>query len=328
MCPLPVCRWIGLASRCEVSVVIVSLSGRDDVFRACESALAQSFEEKEILVFLDHNDDRRANIIRQQCPAVRIFLVDPVCSYIVYRNAGFQEARGEFVVWIDDDAYFSGRHTLRNLVGLFSKDPATAAIAVRFVEPHLGRTRGHVRKALGTGTQVRDFVGCSVAFRKDVVARLGGLRELYYAYGEERDLALRILQSGFSVRYLATEPIVHLPSPQRNKSIQDSYPVRNTILFNFLNVPFPDVIPRMLSDSIKLFAYKVTWRNALVRLRYMRSGFEEGIRSWNLREPVGRAMYRAWRSLPRPGVELVTDDNIPAPVAAERPDDIRRVSAI
>ena len=160
------------------------------------------------------------------------------------------------------------------------------------------------------------------------MVHLGGLRELYYAYGEERDLALRILQSGFSIRYLATEPIVHLPSPQRNKSIQDSYTVRNTILFNFLNVPFPDVIPHIISDSMKLFAYKVAWRNALVRLRYVRSGFEEGIRSWNLREPVSRAMYRAWRSLPRPCVELLTDDDIPAPAEAERLNDIQRVRAI
>ncbi len=143
---------------------------------------------------------------------------------------------------------------------------------------------------------------------------MGGLRELYHAYGEERDLALRIHQTGLSIRYLSTEPIVHMRSPQRNTSVLTGYPVRNTILFDFLNVPFPDLIPQVISDALKLVAYKSRFGlHSSESDMFDRALQPECVHGGSVSRSVA-GCTRAWRSLPPPPIEFMADDAIPAAV--------------
>ena len=304
---------IPLANKCAVSVVVVSLSGRDDVFRACASALAQSVEDKEVLVFLDRNDRRRANIFSQSFPEVRILAVDPECSYITYRNSGFREANGDFVVWLDDDAYFSGRETLREIIRLFSMNSETAAIAVKFVEPHLGRRIQPGGRPLESGMPVKSFIGCSVAFRKDAVVRMGGLRELYHAYGEERDLALRIHQTGLSIRYLSTEPIVHMRSPQRNTSVLTALPCEkhDSLRFPERSISGPDsagYLGRVETRRVQGHASDCTRASPICSIGLCsRSAFMEAPSAGQLRdvlEPGDRCRRRPSNSWPMTRYQL------------------------
>lgn len=293
------------------SIVIISLLGRDDVFLACESALCQRYSPLEVIVYLDSKDESRAAEIERRFSGVRLIRVDRSRSYIEYRNRGFREARGAYVFWIDDDAYFTGAETIAEAVGLLRQDISTAAVAMRYVEPDGQSVAVPPHSALRHGDKTRGFVGCSVGFRRDAVLALHGMRELFFAYGEERDLAIRMLDAGYNIRYVDSPPIAHMVSPLRNKAVQSSYAVRNTILFDYFNIPFPEVVGKIVADAIKLIVYKITWKTAWERIQFVAWGFKSCFSYFRLRRPIKRSVYRNYHTLPRAGAEHWPPEAIP-----------------
>jgi GT2 family glycosyltransferase len=109
------------------------------------------------------------------------------------RNAGVRAAKGDIVLFIDDDAVPS---------------PAWVAAALGFLDRH--------PTAVGVGGPIRSipwdplyeqsietdtpgaYWTCNIAYRRDVFLALGGFRAEVFvnAHAEDRDLALRAMASG------------------------------------------------------------------------------------------------------------------------------------
>ena len=64
---------------------------------------------------------------------------------------------------------------------------------------------------------------------------------------------------------------MHTVSPTRSNPTIVRYSTRNTILFDFLNVPQPYLLPVMLSDVIKLLCWEKGWRQKLAPASHRRS---------------------------------------------------------
>ena len=99
------------------------------------SCAAQAYEPLEILVYDGGSTDGTVEAVQSQFPQVRLTQANPDPGFPVLRNLGVREARGEYVVSLDDDAYYTDRFTIRQLVGDFRARPEAAAIAMPFIEP-------------------------------------------------------------------------------------------------------------------------------------------------------------------------------------------------
>jgi GT2 family glycosyltransferase len=130
------------------------------------------------------------------------------------------------------------------------------------------------------------------------VIEVGGLREYYVAYGEERDLTLRIRAQGGDIQYIRSPTVVHLKSPLRNEAIVDYFPVRNTLLFDVLNVPHPYLLPRLAIDLWNLLRYRMTIRTSPRRLWFLVCAVVSSSMYCMQRLPVSCKTYRHFRSLP------------------------------
>src|SRR6056297_2562084 len=85
-----------------VSVVIPCYNGQDFVREAIESALGQTTKPLEILVVDDGSTDQSADVIRQFPHPVR--LIQQVNQgESVARNLGLDQARGDWVAFLDAD---------------------------------------------------------------------------------------------------------------------------------------------------------------------------------------------------------------------------------
>lgn len=140
------------------------------------------------------------------------------------------------------------------------------------------------------------------------------MREFFFLYGEERDLTIRLMQAGYRIEYASTSPIVHCYSPKRSADAQNRYAVRNTLLFDCLNIPQPFVVPRLVWHALRLFLFDLTWANIWRRMTYVASGFGGCLRFWRLRKPVDRITYANYCRLPAHGaVAWTSGDDVPAP---------------
>ncbi len=311
----------------RASVVITTRNRCDDTLRAAASALAQSVPV-EVLVFDDASEDETVEALCKALPEVRVFAQKERSGYIALRNRGFREARSEIVFSIDDDAYFTSEGTVESVLALFERTDDLFAVAIPFWEP-LQRQSQSSRKFQGEvhspGDQVRSYIGCAHAVRKRMVLDAGCYREFFEHQGEERDLCIRALDQGYRILYADCAPIVHMVSPRRDSDRQLYFGVRNTLLFDMLNAPFPDVVIRSVFDSAQLLRYRFSLRTLPIKVRALVSAVDVFRKHAELRAPVAGNTWRTWRRLRTHG-SLASADNEAVPEPAGGAPGTGRVS--
>lgn len=186
-------------------------------------------QEYEILVVDNCSTDGTAELIRRHVPGARLIALE--------RNRGscakglaVPHARGEFVVFLDDDSYpLAG--SIRHMVRHFEQDSLLGAAG--FV----------VRLPDGTrecSALPNVFVGCGVGFRRAVLNAVGGLDVSYFLQAEEYDLSFRLIQAGCSVRTFDNLHVMHLKSPAARSGGQKVfYDTRNNLILAATYLPAP-----------------------------------------------------------------------------------------
>lgn len=281
----------------RVTVVITTHNRVAELIHAIESCLIQD-EPCEVLVYDDASTDGTSQTVATHFPAVRIVRSNTRSGYIALRNRGFREASGDIVVSIDDDAWFSSPHTLSEIVQAFDQQPQVGAFALAYVEPYSDR---ETMEPLARFSRIRNFIGCAHAIRRQIALDLGCYPELLVHQGEERDLTIRMIDHGFEIAYLDTPPIVHMYSLKRDQTRMNYYGYRNTILFCWMRIPFPECLFRAVSGTVRLLMHKFAFSTLVPAATALTAGWWGFFGFWSQRRPVTRATWKTYRSLPQHG---------------------------
>lgn len=135
------------------------------------------------------------------------------------RNAGIREARGEIVLFLDDDIYPGPDLAMRHL--RHYSDPTVGGVAGRV---HVSPTPDPEGYPWPDGPDIfdrnrpgeRPFVrGCNMSFRRDLVVQAGLFDERYIGngVGEEEDLAFAIRRLGYRIHFDPEAWVIHLVEP-------------------------------------------------------------------------------------------------------------------
>lgn len=175
------------------------------------------------------------------------------------RNAGVPHVRGELLFFLDDDAFLDAPQALasvrRELAG-----PDVGAVQLR-VEPSDGRAPlrewvSYLRMAdrERTGDITALWEG-AVGMRRDVFDRAGGWPAEFRFVHEGVDLAWRVMDLGYRVRYLA-DVIVRHPTPDpaappARHGYSHRYAARNRVLLARRHLPLPLGLLFVLSFAVR-----------------------------------------------------------------------------
>lgn len=196
------------------------------------------------------------------------------------RNRGVAAVSGDLLVFVDDDAWMSGPHVLADLAALFAADPRVGLIQPRFADPDGRPPPRQWVPRLRVGDPARSSDVCAVceavvAIPRAVFGVVGGWPDCFYYAHEGIDLAWRVWNAGWRVRYAGNVVVHHAAvSPQRHDFFH-RYNARNRVLLARRQLPAPVGA-----------AYLATW-TALTLLRAPSNaarrqalgGFREGFRS-------------------------------------------------
>jgi GT2 family glycosyltransferase len=261
----------------------------------------------EVFVFDDRSD---VPVARSLSPDSGIRVLRGT-GYIAGRNAIVAAASSDSVLLLDDDAALIGAPAIEQALEVLRQDPAVAAIAFAQADADGKPWPEPMQPGLGAAPRyVPSFIGFAHLVRRDVFLRLGGYRERFVFYGEEKDYCLRLIDEGYHIVYIPQALVTHAQDKTgRNSQRYLRHVTRNDCLFALLNEPLTRVWWSFPGRFARYFSMRRAWK--------VRDGWgwlwllwELGAHvPWVLRErrPVSLRSIRAWQRLRRPGC-LYTND--------------------
>lgn len=148
----------------------------------------------EIIVVDNASSDNSIISLSRTYPEVRILSRSKNIG-IAGWNDGFELAKGEYLVVLDDDSNIvSG---LDEAIAVLDDDPKIGILALNvtggaFPTDYLVHMEDNI-----------DFIGCGAIIRKTLFEKIGGFAEWLFIYTHEWEYAIRCLDAGFSIRYFA-----------------------------------------------------------------------------------------------------------------------------
>jgi glycosyltransferase involved in cell wall biosynthesis len=112
-----------------VSVIIPAYNAAGWVNRAIDSALAQTYPQREILVVNDGSTDTTAEVLADYGDSIQV-LAQPNGGLSSARNLGISEAQGEFLAFLDADDYWLPEKLARQ-VACLQQDPSLGFCSTR-----------------------------------------------------------------------------------------------------------------------------------------------------------------------------------------------------
>ena len=216
------------------SVVIPVFNRRDVVTRAVASAVAQKGIEGEVLVVDDGSTDGSSEVVRREFGnVVRILALPDNGGVSAARNRGIDEARGEWIAFLDSDDEWKPRKLARQCQELRSTglpichtDEIWIRNGVR-VNPHKHhQTRGG--DLFAKSLERCSISPSSLVARREMLIQAGGF-DAKLPVCEDYDLFLR-LTSRHEVAYLDEKMVVkyggHADQLSRKYPAMDQFRVR------------------------------------------------------------------------------------------------------
>jgi len=213
-----------LGKKLKVSVIIPTYNRDEPLRRTLESLFRQDYPDFEIIV-VDQSTKKfpeKEAFLEKYKSKIRLFHLS-IPSLPRARNFGISKAKGEIVLFCDDDVKVKkgwiSAHANNYL------DPKIGAVTGRVVtlgqkiEPNYRK----VGKIFPWGTisggfsstirqEVGNVVGCNFSWRKEILEKVGRFDENFIgnALREETDLALRIKKAGWKIIFEPRAELTHI----------------------------------------------------------------------------------------------------------------------
>ena len=215
----------------------------------------------EILVFDDASDLPVAQVIPRYS-RLRVIRDDRGPGNIVGRNILVNEARGNAVLLLDDDAALLNGGAVERALDIIGNDRQVAAVA--FAQANADGTPWPEAMQPGRGASPRyvaSFIGFAHLVNRDVFRSLGGYRESFVFYGEEKEFCLRLLDRGFRVVYLPDALVIHAQDASgRTRQRYLRYVTRNDCLHALYNEPLWRVMWLLPARLVLYFKMRAEWQ--------------------------------------------------------------------
>jgi GT2 family glycosyltransferase len=226
------------------SVITLNWNRREDLDRTLQLILQQTYQPLEIIVVDNGSTDGSVEHVGKEFPDIRLIPLHENTGVEGY-NKGIRNAKGEYILLIDNDMDLLQQDTLEKALEYFAGNPKLGAVAlqVRLEDrtelspnnPKFWEAHGDAEHGYPCST----FDGGGVALRSTVLQQVGLYTPEFFVYHSEVDLSTRIWDAGFEIRYFPAVAVSHRHSPvSRNPKAHTFYATRNYLWYVWIYYPF------------------------------------------------------------------------------------------
>lgn len=214
----------------RISVVILNYKRLNALKQSIQSALMQTYENREIIVVDNHSEEDVAGLVTSLDPGIKLIELSENQGTCGGRNAGIRAAKGDIIITLDNDVHFASPFELAKVVAKYAERPDIHVLAFQMCEADTGNIRVrewcHARhwKDFGqTEFETFYFVEGACAVRREVFEQAGDYYGPLFIGCEGHDLTLRILDHGFRILYCPNVRVFHLMSTETRTSDRPFY---------------------------------------------------------------------------------------------------------
>ncbi len=283
-----------------VSVIVLYYKRRDLIEKCLDSAFRQDYPHREVIVVDNHSEDGLREIIQARGYQVSLIELPENLGACAGRNAGIRAARGDILVFLEDDAAFASPFELSKVVKAFDRLPDAHVLAFRVCDPETGEVRPREWCHTRPCHQFRDtefetiwFGEGASAFRRQVFEVCGLYYEPLFYGAEGHDLMLRLLDHGFRMVYAPQIRVSHWASEKgRSAARQYYFYTRNFIWTAFKDYPLWDGLLFLVPKLFMMLYF--SWRSSTYSpfLRGLWDGLIGLGRVWRDRTPALKSTLR------------------------------------
>jgi len=203
---LPEAKWP------RISVIVCTHNGSGTILDCLRGAQRLDYPAIEVIIVDDGSTDDTANIARQ-FPFAVISISHLGLS--TARNVGLENATGEIVAYIDDDAW-PDPHWLIYLALTFRDETCAGAggpnirpLGESTVSDCAADSPGGPIHVMLTDVEAEHLPGCNMAFRREALAAVGGFDPVFRTAGDDVDLCWRMQSAGLKLVFSPAAVVWH-----------------------------------------------------------------------------------------------------------------------
>ncbi|MEX8548385.1 MAG: glycosyltransferase family 2 protein [Mucilaginibacter sp.] len=189
----------------KLSFVILNFNREKELLQTLEKTqqLMAGKSGFEIIVVDNASVDHSVVSVKKNFPGVHL-IERKTNSGIAGWNDGFEAAKGEYLIVLDDDSNIESG--LDEAIQVLDDHPDTGILALNvtggaFPTDYLIHMQDNI-----------DFIGCGAIIRKEVFNKIGGFADWLFIYTHEWEYAIRCLNAGYKIKYFEDCHVTHRTS--------------------------------------------------------------------------------------------------------------------
>ncbi|MBI2903437.1 MAG: glycosyltransferase family 2 protein [Candidatus Methylomirabilis oxyfera] len=277
----------------RVSFIVVTHARAQWLSGALASIQRQTVNCREIVVVVNGPDPETQQLLRALGSEARVAVLEHNYGVGAGRNAGVALARGEILVFLDDDAELRDLDTAMRLLKHFERDPELGVVGFLVMDAATGAIESRCipfrNKRVPQGpTAACYFAGGACAIRRAVFDRVGFYDESLFYGGEEVDLSYRLLEAGFRILFDPSVAMLHYAVGDRSESFALYFSARNRPWVALRHLPLLCCVTHIVAWWAWSLAGGLQAGAVASALRGMRDCVAGTPEIWRKRRPISR----------------------------------------
>jgi GT2 family glycosyltransferase len=275
-----------------VSIVSICWNRKADICESLKKIREIEYDNLEVIVVDNCSTDGTVEAIEKDFPEVNLIKMYKNIGIEAY-NIGFKNAKGKYIIIIDDDS-FPHRQAVSRMVKKFESDVklGIAAFDVRNFYNYDLVTMEEVKENIVEDTRAESkeylmaFNGAGAGVRREVLEKVGFYPEEFFLYWNEQDTAFRILDLGYKIQFFSDIISYHKYSPKNRDSWRAPfYYTRNAFWLIWKNYSLITSVKLTLKMIKDCFYYSME-QKTFVYLKGMLFAFKDCKNLKGKRKPV------------------------------------------
>ena len=229
-------------TKVQLSIIIVNYNSRS-LIEQCLDSVGKAIVgiNTEIIIVDNNSSDGSKEYLPRKFTSVKFIFNDANLGFAKACNQGFKISSGTYILFLNPDTILS-ETCLKDCISFFETHTDAGAVGVRMLDEKgnflreskrgfptpaasfyklFGLTamfpgsktiakyyQGHLPE--NSNSPVDVLSGAFMMIKRETFERVNGFDELFFMYGEDIDLSLRITQSGLKNYYLGKISVTHL----------------------------------------------------------------------------------------------------------------------